>query len=659
MKTRLKTGLLLCGGVLGGSAAVAAQKQPNILLVLSDDQSAFAVGCYGNADIRTPNLDRFASEGVRFKRAYATSPQSVPSRASIIKQIALFLIVLTTLLPGLSATAQQTPAADRVTMYTFSDGLSDQLQELTGNPLLHRYAQTRERLSSGKYRPLYHFSAPEGRLNDPNGLCYWNGNWHLFYQAYPIENPIAHWGHAYSPDLIHWKDLPIAIAPSIEERVYSGSTLIQGDSVIAMYRGVGQGEMVAVSRDPLLLNWRKPAANPVIPDLDPEKEQPVFARGGDPFLWYCDKLYYAILGGYSDSGPDGKRMFAEYLYRSPDLLRWEYLHPFIDADPYAFVGDDGACPYFYPIGNGDEHILLHFSHKSGGKYLIGNYDTQLQKFIVTDGGNFNHGPAKGGGIHAPSACPDGKGGIVVLFNTNPGFPRKDDFSEMMTLPRLLTWEEGALRVRPWDAVESLRRDHIRLEHIAVLANQETILDGITGDALEISMEIDLGKTKTFELSVLRSPDGQEHTRILFQRDMGKPTREYENHTPTSTITIDNTHGSRSPLFASRPPETAELSFAKGEKLKLRVFIDRSIVEVFVNDRQSVTLRTYPERDDSKGISVRTAGNGAEILSLDAWRMESIWTDASRQTRRSADGTRSQQSADGLPTHEIHKTYKNR
>lgn len=46
-------------------------------------------------------------------------------------------------------------------------------------------------------------------------------------------------------------------------------------------------------------------------------------------------------------------MFAEYLYRSPDLLRWEYLHPFIDADPYAFVGDDGACPYFYPIGNGD------------------------------------------------------------------------------------------------------------------------------------------------------------------------------------------------------------------------------------------------------------------------------------------------------------------
>lgn len=83
MKTKLKTGMLLCGGMLGVNAA-AQTERPNILLVLSDDQSAMAVGCYGNEDILTPNLDRFASQGVRFGRAYATSPQSVPSRASIM-----------------------------------------------------------------------------------------------------------------------------------------------------------------------------------------------------------------------------------------------------------------------------------------------------------------------------------------------------------------------------------------------------------------------------------------------------------------------------------------------------------------------------------------------------------------------------------------------
>ena len=82
MKKGLKIGALLCGELLGCSAAAA--EKPNILLVLSDDQSAFAVGCYDNPDILTPRLDRFASEGVRFTRAYATSPQSVPSRASIL-----------------------------------------------------------------------------------------------------------------------------------------------------------------------------------------------------------------------------------------------------------------------------------------------------------------------------------------------------------------------------------------------------------------------------------------------------------------------------------------------------------------------------------------------------------------------------------------------
>ena len=71
MKTSIGTGALLCGGVLCGGTALAAQ--PNILMVLSDDHSAAAVGCYGNPDVLTPNLDRFAAEGVRFSRAYATS----------------------------------------------------------------------------------------------------------------------------------------------------------------------------------------------------------------------------------------------------------------------------------------------------------------------------------------------------------------------------------------------------------------------------------------------------------------------------------------------------------------------------------------------------------------------------------------------------------
>jgi beta-fructofuranosidase len=81
------------------------------------------------------------------------------------------------------------------------------------------------------------------------------------------------------------------------------------------------------------------------------------------------------------------------------------MHPFLEDDRYGIIGDDGACPYFWPIG--DRHILLHYSHTSGGKYLLGDYDTQRHKFVVTHCSDFNFGTSGPGGVHAPSACPDG------------------------------------------------------------------------------------------------------------------------------------------------------------------------------------------------------------------------------------------------------------
>ena len=112
-------------------------------------------------------------------------------------------------------------------------------------------------MADDPYRPIYHYVNPEGTLNDPNGLCFWQGRWHLFYQAYPPEDPRQHWGHAVSDDLIHWRDLPLAIYPNPEDRCYSGATLVEKDRVIAMYHGTRVGNMVAVSSDPLLLNWMK------------------------------------------------------------------------------------------------------------------------------------------------------------------------------------------------------------------------------------------------------------------------------------------------------------------------------------------------------------------------------------------------------------------
>ena len=116
-----------------------------------------------------------------------------------------------------------------VPKYTFSNVLEEQESELKTNPLLKRLNEYRKSYANDPHRPIYHYVNPENTLNDPNGLCYWKGNWHLFYQAMPPEDPRQHWGHAISKDLIHWRDLPYAIYPDPEECCFSGASLVEKD----------------------------------------------------------------------------------------------------------------------------------------------------------------------------------------------------------------------------------------------------------------------------------------------------------------------------------------------------------------------------------------------------------------------------------------------
>ncbi len=113
------------------------------------------------------------------------------------------------------------PNESKTPRYTFSDTLETQLEELKTNPLLERFRASRAAKAGDPHRPVYHYVNPEGRLNDPNGLCFWQGRWHLFYQAYPLDDPRQHWGHAVSDDLIHWQDLPLAIYPGPERACFS------------------------------------------------------------------------------------------------------------------------------------------------------------------------------------------------------------------------------------------------------------------------------------------------------------------------------------------------------------------------------------------------------------------------------------------------------
>jgi beta-fructofuranosidase len=507
----------------------------------------------------------------------------------------------------------------KVPHYTFAETLEEQEAQLIANPLMQRLIASRKAMEGDPHRPAYHYVNPEHRLNDPNGLCYWQGRWHLFYQAYPPEDPRQHWGHAVSEDLIHWRDLPYAIYPNPERCCFSGATLVEENRVIAMYHGTEVGNMVAVSSDPLLLNWDKITGKAVIP-IKSQDGDPLPYRVFDPCIWRNDDMYYALSGGQLP-GPGGRRVATDFLFRSQDLVHWEYLHPFIEDDKFTLVGDDGACPYFWPIG--DRYMLLFYSHMSGGQYLLGDYDKTRNKFVVTAHDYFNFGPSLPSGVHAPSATPDGKD-IIVLFNMNPG-KATQGWNQIMTLPRMLSLTgRDHISVEPAGDVESLRWQHMHIGKRDVPANEDVVLETVAGNAIEIKAEIAPSFASCVELQVLRSPGKEEYTRVAFYRDQGYRDRSRTNGLQYSAITLDGTYASTASDIKMRPPETAQVYVAPDDSLKLRVFVDKSVVEVFVNGKQCVAMRVYPDRADSVGVALRSQGLASTLLSLDAWQMANIY-----------------------------------
>jgi beta-fructofuranosidase len=165
------------------------------------------------------------------------------------------------------------------------------------------------------------------------------------------------------------------------------------------------------------------------------------------------------------------------------------------------------------------------------------------------------------------------------------------------------------------------------------ANEEVILENIRGNAMEIVAEIDPGESPVVEMHVLRSPGREEYTSIDIQPERGYGSgREYWRSAgaprPRSPrpalVSLHTTHSSALPGAYSRIPEIAEVSLEKDENVKLRIFIDKSVVEVFVNGRQCVAARVYPGRDDSVGVSLRSRGSDSRLISLDAWQMKGIY-----------------------------------
>lgn len=490
--------------------------------------------------------------------------------------------------------------------------------------------ELREMCQRDPQRPMYHLMGPEDYNCpfDPQGCIYWKGRYHIFYPYFP--NGVNCWGHVSSADLVHWTIHRAALTMSPEDpdkHAYAGGSLVNKDGVPTLiYRGGGAGTCIATSHDDGLINWTKHPANPVIPI--PREGDPHY---GEYFLfdtcgWVDGDFHYSLSGNILFENHAGEGDTA-WLFRSRDMVNWEYRHPFYVSDRrWTGPEEDCSCPEFFPLGN--KHVLMFISHARGTQYYIGRYEKE--RFYPERHGRMNWA---GGACFAQETLVDAKGRRIFWAWAVDQRTRQtallSGWAGVLTMPRVLSLAgDGSMLISPAEELEVLRHDPQRHENVIIEADSQWAPAGVVGDCLELSLDVDMSTVKEFRVKVRCSPDGEEQTSIVFDPAAGVLRVDATR----STLSRDVVYPWPLPLMAfffDAPladgrkdvrVQEAPLELAPGEPLRLRIFLDHSIMEIFANGRQCITQRIYPVRSDSTGIVLFSSGGRALVRRLDAWQM---------------------------------------
>lgn len=466
-------------------------------------------------------------------------------------------------------------------------------------------------------RPVYHFTAPKNWLNDPNGLIQWKGTYHLFYQYTP-DSPLSglkHWGHASSTDLVHWQDHPIAISPTPgspdEDGIYSGCTVNADGTPMAFYSGVkGPNQLVCrATSDHQMVTWTKNPANPVIAsapgDLDLVTTDDGTIHYRDPSVWREDDTWWMTVGT-GITGVGGTVL----LYRSDDPAGWDYAGPILIGDAsqqdLVWTGTVWECPQLLPLG--DKHVLLISVWAEETTYytayMVGRYHNQTfepEHTAILDAGSF----------YAPQTFEDEQGRRIMF-----GWLREQRSRDAMASARwngamTVPWElnltgDNQLRYAPVTELQSLRADYRHVEGVELSPGEPVMLADFAGDAVEIDARIAPGAATAVGLILRRSPVGEEETRIVYEPGNGVLW------VVRSRSSLDDR--------VDRERHDMSLKLADGESMQLKVFLDRTIVEIVANERVMLSERIYPTRDDSLEIGVFADGGSTTVEGIDRWRM---------------------------------------
>lgn len=334
------------------------------------------------------------------------------------------------------------------------------------------YVSARAPQIANIFRPKHHFAAPAGWINDPNGFVYYKGEYHLFYQSHPYGDEWGpmHWGHAKSKDLLHWQDLPIALAPDQDydlDGCFSGTALVVGDRLYVMYTGVSQLDgrvrqiqCLAYTDDGE--NFTKVDQNPVIAeDNMPANADTVDFR--DPKILEHAGKYYAICAS-KELGPDLKGTLL--IFESSDLLHWSKGRVMLTAPdglgtiwecPDLIEGEDEDYLIISPIGmkaDGDRFVNDHSTIWVSGKMDWDKLEFELDQYDELDSGlDFYAAESTAGanGERVMISWENMWGRDNLQHQLNLGW------SGIMTIPRKLIFENGRVLQAQADETKALKR----------------------------------------------------------------------------------------------------------------------------------------------------------------------------------------------------------
>lgn len=477
-------------------------------------------------------------------------------------------------------------------------------------------------------RPAYHFTAPANWMNDPNGLVQVAGEYHLFYQYNPTRPAwgFIHWGHAVSPDLVHWTDLPVALAPDpVLGMPFSGSAVIDhertsglcaattAECVIAVFTHHGDAQVQSLAAsDDHARTFRLNRSNPVLPN-------PGLIDFRDPKVFFHTptRRWIMVLAA-------GNRIM---LYGSINLTSWTHLSTIGPND--SLRGDLLECPDLFelPVSNepGVSRWVLKIDNNPGGRYggsgsryLVGDFDG-VNFTPLTPASQWSDFGADFYAAQSFSNMPAvGDRHVWLAWMNNWAYANSlptGSWRGAMTLPRevgLVRTDTGGyiLTQRPAVELQALRQGGPLVD----LTDQTitipcTLLDDVVGDALEIRLTIEPGTAREVGLLIRRGP-GQE-TRVGYDAVRG-------------TMFVDRSSSGYSALRDTLPARhDAPLALDGSGLITLTLYLDRSSVEVFSGDGRAAITDVILAAPGSRGTQLYAEGGTAQLRRLQAWSLRRV------------------------------------